>query len=60
MKGYIIELKGENGTHHTVKKVFTTMTKAEEYIKQCDYIHHGLHAPIEKVTQRQISKVEIV
>lgn len=60
MNGYIIELEGERGTHHTVKKVFTTIAKAEEYLKKCDYINHQLHAPLEKVVSRSISKVEIV
>lgn len=61
MNGYIIELEGERGTHHTVKKVFTTIAKAEEYLKRnCAYINHQLHAPLEKVTKRTISKVKIV
>ena len=61
MNGYIIELKGERGTHLTVKKVFTTMAKAEEYLKRnCAYINHQLHEPLEKIVSRSISKVEIV
>ena len=61
MSYYIIELKGERGTHHTVKKVFSTMAKAEEFLKNnCAYINHSLHAPLEKVISKAISKVEIV
>lgn len=60
MNGYIIELEGERGTHHTVKKVFTTIAKAEEYLKKCDYINNQLHAPLEKVIKKTISKVRLV
>lgn len=60
MNYYIIELKGERGTHHTVRKVFSSMEKADKYTKNCDYIHHGLHEPIEKVVHKQITKVEMV
>lgn len=56
---YIIELKGENGTHHTVKKVFSSMEKADAFLKRnCAYIltANGTEA----VVCKSIVKVEMV
>lgn len=59
---YIVELKGENGGHHTVRKVFETLEKADAYAKNyCSYINHGYgNDALEKVTTKSITKVEVV
>lgn len=59
---YIIVLHGENGGHHTVKKVFETLEKADVYAKNnCSYINHGYgNGGLEKVTSKSITKVEVV
>lgn len=59
MSYYIIELEGEQGTHHTVRKVFSSAAKAEEYRKnKCAYILSGER--MEAVVRSAIVKVEMV
>ena len=59
MQGYyIIELTGEKGTQFTVRKVFSTIEKAEEYRKKCSYISCG--DELDPVVSSAIVKVETV
>lgn len=58
MSYYIIELKGERGTRFTVKKVFKTLAKADEYSVKCANINTG--NGLEKVVERTITKVKVV
>lgn len=58
MSYYIIELESEQGTHHTVRKVFSSTAKAEEYRKKCAYISTGER--MEAVVRSSIVKVEMV
>lgn len=56
---YIIELEGEKGTHHTVRKVFTSVEKADAYLmKNCAYILTG--DIMDEVVRKSIVKVEMV
>lgn len=56
---YIIELESENGTHHTVWKVFSSFAKATAYAEnKCAYISTG--DKLEKVTSKAIIKVDMV
>lgn len=58
MSYYIIELESEQGTHFTVRKVFSSIAKAEAYRKKCAYISTG--DKMEAVTRSAIVKVEMV
>lgn len=55
---YIIELEGDDGTHHTVRKVFTSLEKADAYLKHCAYILTG--DKMVDVVRTAIVKVEMV